>query len=281
MQVVSIAIVSILGSLFVGRYSHFSVKFSLFIATAALSGIVWKKIFLAIVNAASRSSLAMRITMAPAYTASVDLESNLDPERFLISSRLSSIVVLKWSCSALANSEIKPAEYDQILTSFNAMIDRILLEEIPNGAWFADVIQQEVHVYFFSEDSMQSPSLNAFKFANKLLQERSKNSELNLLGPIDIGIATGHATSGIIGPQSYQKTTAIGALNLVAINAKLIGEKIREFFSGPDRILMTSSVAAEVSESKEMMSLSSQDLFLKHQWRENVIYIYEPNNIVS
>ena len=270
-----LAVFAVTGSLFVTRHSKFQVPFSLLVLTTVISGLIWKHIFLSIVNTSARSSLAMRITKAPANTAASQMDSNEDLDRFAISSRKTAIIVVKWSNFANVSHDLRPSDLDKLLKIYFAAVDKLLMVNIPSGAWFADVIQHEVHIYIFEEPTDEHPAVLAFKFAKDLLKEKNNSGQFSSMGHLDIGLAYGSTTSGILGPKAFKKTAAIGTLSQEAISSKALGGSIRQAFGGSDKIIFDFEVAKHLEDQSGILSLTHKDLNPQSSIPEKLVYVFD------
>ncbi|MCX6126549.1 MAG: hypothetical protein NTV34_17590, partial [Proteobacteria bacterium] len=137
---------AVVASYFATRGYTMQAAYCVLVLLTSIGGVAWNAASVHIVEEMASSSLFMRATMAPAHVAEHTIDHLGAASGFPVAERHTSVVVIKWSEIAARSHDMLPAALNVLLTSYFSIVDQILINQLPRGTWFADVIQHEIHV---------------------------------------------------------------------------------------------------------------------------------------
>jgi hypothetical protein len=278
---VVLAAISVMACFFVGYEAKHGLGYFALTLMSCSAAVVWKAVVNESILETARSSLALHVTMAPAHvmTESCGLASSVGD--FDIAERPTGILIIKWSELASQSHDLRPVELDDLLNVYFSMLDDVLREIVKHGAWYVDVIQHEIYVYIFEPIDGYNFEDSLLKLAVALMDARRNFPEFDVMGHLDIGVAFGSETSGIIGPNLYRKTAVVGRATASAIAAKTLGVPIRLQMGGQDRVLMSKEFVSGVMIDAEIYSIVIDYLFVSRGWTDESIFVIEASPRLS
>jgi hypothetical protein len=146
-------------------------------------------------------------------------------------------------------SELKlsPSQLSMSISEFYDLCERILLLCLPKGNYFSHWIADELCVTIYQTPDTDSKELArcGVEFATKLIAARREFTRLyGLPTELDIGISSGEAVIGMMGPDSQKKATALGEVPGRARRIYGSARLMRMMLGRRDRLIMDSATAA-------------------------------------
>jgi class 3 adenylate cyclase len=153
------------------------------------------------------------------------------------------------------SSKISPADLAKSLGSYYESCTQLLNELFPDGNFYSDWIADELFIVIFAKDDSEEKLLvnQALRFAQQMLGKKQKFlAEFGLPKSIDIGISSGSALIGMIGPETHRKATALGDVPGVARRLQDAGKLIRHHVGDRDRVIFGVKTLMEITEGFEI-----------------------------
>lgn len=138
----------------------------------------------------------------------------------------------------------------EILSAYYTRQQRLLEQAFPEGNYFLDWIADELFAVAFVTGRSDERALaqGALAFARRSLAERAKFAAIHgAPSGVDIGIALGVATVGMLGPDGNKKATALGAVAGTARRLQSVGKSLRSFSASRDRVVLHPSMHDHLS----------------------------------
>jgi class 3 adenylate cyclase len=143
--------------------------------------------------------------------------------------------------------QLSASQMAMSLSEFYDLCDRILRVCLPRGNYFADWIADELCVTIYAEGSMSESELviAAVSFANRLVAAREEFTRMyGLPTELDLGISSGEAVLGIMGPEMHRKATALGEVPGRARRIYGAGRLMRMLLGPADKVILDARTAA-------------------------------------
>jgi class 3 adenylate cyclase len=148
-------------------------------------------------------------------------------------------------CSSLSATDLTRA-----LNGYYDACKRLLQQTFVHGNYFSDWIADELFIVVYPVDGQDANALvdQTFAFALSLLEaKRSFAAVHRLPRAIDIGMASGQALLGLMGPRGYRKATALGAVPLRARNLQSVGKILRRNVEDADHVVLGADCRGRLS----------------------------------
>ena len=163
-----------------------------------------------------------------------------------------------WRNYQLLSANLDAAELEAILSRYYEYVQVILHDIVSEGNYFSDWIADELFVVIFCKDESQLSEIGrlALRFSQRLLE--CKNGLFSFGGHapgIDIGLASGHAYVGMLGPDGHKKATALGEIPGRARRLQSVGRTLRGRLGENDRIIFGADIANLCAEKTTFRTL--------------------------
>jgi hypothetical protein len=161
------------------------------------------------------------------------------------------------------------------------MTDRLLSHVFPEGNYYTDWIADELFVVTFAKDASEEAGLiNAsLRFAHELiLRKQEFIKSMNLPINIDVGVASGVALIGMMGPAGHRKATALGDVPGQARRYQEIGKQIRRKFGENDRVLFGYNSLLQITQPFDVKQFELEAGGKVRDVAEDRVFYLEPAN---
>lgn len=152
-----------------------------------------------------------------------------------------------WRNYSTLQGHLSPSQMAMSLSEFYDLCDRILRVCLPKGNYFADWIADELCLTIYAEGHTNESELvaSAVGFANRLIAAREEFSRMyGLPTELDVGISSGQAVLGIMGPELHRKATALGEVPGRARRIYGAGRLMRMLLGPADKVILDAKTAA-------------------------------------
>jgi class 3 adenylate cyclase len=126
------------------------------------------------------------------------------------------------------------------LDEYYELTHRILRRLVPEGRYFTDWIADELFVVIYGEGGVTARELvnTGVRFGLEMLEAKAEFQKLHgIPEAIDVGVASGVALIGLMGPQGHRKATAIGEVPGRARRLQSAGKLVRQHQGEADRVI--------------------------------------------
>jgi class 3 adenylate cyclase len=172
--------------------------------------------------------------------AAVDPGDSLD-DRFRPALRPVACVSSDWRDYQRYSQAKGPVSVARTLNAYYDLCEEILQSLAPEGNYYTDWIADELFVVFFGNGpgSMERITQQAYEFSRRLILAKGRFlEEHDMPQGIDLGISTGEALVGMMGPTGHRKATALGEIPGRSRRLQTAGKLLRMHLGECDRILV-------------------------------------------
>ncbi len=178
-----------------------------------------------------------------------------------------------WRNYQSLSATLTPTALASALDEYYEMCDRLLHEVAPAGDYYSDWIADELFIVFFAPDAARVSEVarEAVLFATRLIEEKVTFLETHAHPrAIDVGVASGTALVGMMGPKGHRKATALGEVPGRARRLQTAGKKLRATEGEADRVVFGQDTRALLGDwgSVETYVLTGKDAFRDLEDRE-------------
>jgi class 3 adenylate cyclase len=186
-----------------------------------------------------------------------------------------------WRGYQALSAKVSSSELSKAIGAYYEMTDSLLSKVFPEGNYYTDWIADELFVVTFAKDASEEVGLiNAsLRFAQELIlrkQEFIKN--VNLPINIDVGVASGVALIGMMGPAGHRKATALGDVPGQARRYQEIGKQIRRKFGENDRVLFGYNSLLQITQPFDVKQFELEAGGKVRDVAEDRVFYLEPAN---
>ncbi len=166
---------------------------------------------------------------------------------FLPEKRFCVCLCSDWRSYQALTSKMEPEAVVRALEIYYTRTAELLKEAFPRGNYFSDWIADELFIVAFADLGTTEADVarSAVQFARDLLQAREGIAAMTgVPKAIDVGIAAGHASVGIMGPPGGRKATALGEIPGRSRRLQTAAKGLRQARGDRDRVVVGSEVFA-------------------------------------
>lgn len=177
------------------------------------------------------------------------------------------------------SSKVASSELSKAIGAYYEMTDAILASVFPEGNYYTDWIADELFVVIFAKDESEDGGLiNAgLRFACELLLKKQQFvRDINLPINIDVGVASGLALIGMMGPAGHRKATALGDVPGQARRYQEVGKQIRRKHGEKDRILFGYNSLLQITEPFDVKQFELEAGGKVRDVAEDRVFFMEP-----
>lgn len=197
---------------------------------------------------AAKSEFARLSSFIPPAVIDRALDTQSDvATMFLPEKRFCVCVCSDWRSYQALTSKMEPEAVVRALEVYYTKTSELLQQAFPRGNFFSDRIADELFIVAFAEPGTTEGEVaqGAVRFARDLLQAREGIAALTgVPKAIDVGIAAGHASVGIMGPPGGRKATALGEIPGRSRRLQTAAKGLRQARGERDRVVVGSEVFA-------------------------------------
>ncbi len=157
------------------------------------------------------------------------------------------------------------------------MCENLLSQIFPDGNYYSDWIADEFFLVIFAKDEVEEKRLVnlALKFAEELIREKQVFQKDNgVPAAIDVGVSSGLALIGMMGPAGHRKATALGEVPGQARRLQALGKTIRQTRGDTDRVIFAAPTLMEITEALAVTEFKLEDKTqLRNMDRSSVFYM--------
>jgi class 3 adenylate cyclase len=152
-----------------------------------------------------------------------------------------------WRQYFQSETKLSPSQLSMSISEFYDLSQRILHICLPRGNYFSHWIADELCVTIYQTPEADAKELVrcGVDFGTKLIAARREFTRLyGLPTELDIGISSGEAVIGMMGPESQKKATALGEVPGRARRIYGSARLMRMMFGRRDRLILDAATAA-------------------------------------
>jgi len=186
-----------------------------------------------------------------------------------------------WRGYQALSARVSSNELSKAIGAYYEMTDELLSSVFPEGNYYTDWIADELFVVTFAKDASEEVGLiNAsLRFAHELiLRKQEFIKSMNLPINIDVGVASGVALIGMMGPAGHRKATALGDVPGQARRYQEIGKQIRRKFGENDRVLFGYNSLLQITQPFDVKQFELEAGGKVRDVAEDRVFYLEPAN---
>ncbi len=190
--------------------------------------------------------LSIRSKMAPRHIVA---GSGLDlaglERAFAPKPRTGVYVSTDWRGYQQLSDSVDMVQLASILGEYYDVCEEVLRRSFSDGNYYFDWIADELFIVFFETETMPISEVCQRTLEACVDLMRAKHRFYKKFGfprSIDIGISTGEAVVGMMGPKSFQKATALGSVPGEARRMQSLGKTLRQIAGDYDRMIFGAAV---------------------------------------
>jgi class 3 adenylate cyclase len=156
-----------------------------------------------------------------------------------------------WRQYFQSETKLSPSQLSMSISEFYDLCERILHVCLPRGNYFSHWIADELCVTIYQTPETDAKELAGcgVEFGKKLIEARKEFTRLyGLPTELDIGISSGEAVIGMMGPESQKKATALGEVPGRARRIYGSAGLMRMTLGRRDRLILDAATAALLPE---------------------------------
>jgi class 3 adenylate cyclase len=157
------------------------------------------------------------------------------------------------------SSKISATDLASALGHYYEACTQLLNDLFPDGNFYTDWIADELFIVIFAKDQQEEKVLvnQALRFSGRMLEQRKTFfANFGIPKAIDIGISSGTALIGMMGPGTHRKATALGDVPGIARRLQAAGKLIRHHHGDRDRVIFSVNTLMEITEGFEIHEFS-------------------------
>lgn len=203
------------------------------------------------------------VQAAPAKIVRESASSNIDVDK-VFEPKMRHCVCLSsdWRDYQKVSASVSAESLAAALGRYYDMWERLLGEIFPEGNYYSDWIADEFFLVIFAKDAEEEKRLVnlALKFSEKIIREKEIFQKANgVPAAIDIGVSSGLALIGMMGPSGHRKATALGEVPGQARRLQVVGKAIRQTLGDTDRIIFGATTLMEITEALAVQEFKLED----------------------
>lgn len=157
-----------------------------------------------------------------------------------------------WRNYQKLSEKIDPKQLGLALNGYYDICYELLRQAFPQGNYYTDWIADELFIVIFLEahDNEKQMVNQALRFAESLIRGKETfRKRYGLPAAIDVGVSTGSALIGMMGPEGFRKATALGEIPGRARRLQSAGKLLRSRLGEADRVVFDQDVLMQISEA--------------------------------
>jgi len=196
-----------------------------------------------------RSEFRFRMMCAPPHLVMKGARETFQDsvENFMPEKMFCVCLATDWRQYFQNESKLSPSQLSMSISEFYDLCERILHVCLPRGNYFSHWIADElcVTIYQTPETDIKELARCGIEFGTKLIAARREFTRLyGLPTELDIGISSGEAVVGMMGPESQKKATALGEIPGRARRIYGAAKLLRMTLGRRDRLILDAATAA-------------------------------------
>jgi class 3 adenylate cyclase len=229
----------------------------------------------------ARREYALRGKIAPAHIVRMsggdaeDLQSVFEPKK-----RRSVCISSDWRNYQKLSEKLDPNQLRDALNGYYDICYGLLRQAFPRGNYYTDWIADELFIVVFVEENEDAKAVvnAAMHFAESLIRGKETfRSRYGLPAAIDVGVSTGSALIGMMGPEGFRKATALGDIPGRARRLQSAGKLLRSRLGEADRVVFDHDVLMQIVDAFDVKTFEAQaPLRLRDLACDSLFYV-EPN----
>ncbi len=205
------------------------------------------------------------------------IETNLPVEQlFAPEIRFCVCICSDWRNYQQLTATMTPPEVVNALEVYYKFCSALLVRCFPKGNYFSDWIADELFVVAFVSDGISETDVAhcGVQFARELLLERIK-VEAIVRAPkaIDVGLAAGQASVGIMGPEGGRKATALGEIPGRSRRLQMAAKLLRVHRGECDRVVIGEEVSKLVGPIAGLQTFELKGEGLRDLADKSLLYV--------
>jgi len=159
------------------------------------------------------------------------------------------------------------------------MCENLLSQIFPDGNYYSDWIADEFFLVIFAKDQVEEKRLvnQTLKFAEELIKHKEVFQKSNgVPAAIDVGVSSGLALIGMMGPLGHRKATALGEVPGQARRLQALGKAIRQTRGDTDRVIFAAPTLMEITEALAVTEFKLEDKKQLRNMDSSSVFYLEP-----
>jgi class 3 adenylate cyclase len=148
------------------------------------------------------------------------------------------------------SGQLDMAQLATSLGYYYDLCEEVLEKYFPEGNYFTDWIADELFIVMFSSPSQSLNEVirSSLQFCTELIERKQVFYQKHgFPEAIDIGVSSGEAYAGMLGPKSSPKATALGEVPGRSRRLQTVGKVLRQKFGETDRVIFGQEVFKELN----------------------------------
>jgi class 3 adenylate cyclase len=232
-----------------------------------------------LMDQAARSEYRYRSMIAPDHIVQQSLQESKGLDE-IFGPTLKSCICLSsdWRRYQKLSAHLSPQHLNEALNQYYKVTYDLLQRHLPHDTYFADWIADELVVVLYAADNAQLKPLvdRIVRFSVELLAAKKYfRAEFGFPEGIDIGIASGAALVGLMGPKNHRKATAIGSIPVRARQLQTMGKILRGSLGPQDRVIFGQEVYEIMSSHENVTSFPLGKIVTHSVLKDSVVYFQD------
>ncbi len=220
------------------------------------------------------------VQAAPAKIVRESASSNVDVNK-VFEPKMRHCVCLSsdWRDYQSVSASVSADNLAGALGRYYDMCENLLGQVFPDGNYYSDWIADEFFLVIFAKDEAEEKRLVnlALKFAEELIREKEVFQKANgVPAAIDVGVSSGLALIGMMGPAGHRKATALGEVPGQARRLQSLGKTIRQAQGDTDRVIFAAPTLMEITEALAVTEFKLEDKYQLRNMDSTSVFYLEP-----
>jgi class 3 adenylate cyclase len=203
------------------------------------------------------------VQAAPAKIVRESASSNVDVNK-VFEPKMRHCVCLSsdWRDYQTVSASVSADSLASSLGRYYDMCENLLSQIFPDGNYYSDWIADEFFLVIFAKDQVEEKRLVnlTLKFAEQLIREKEVFQKAHgVPAAIDVGVSSGLALIGMMGPSGHRKATALGEVPGQARRLQVLGKAIRQSMGDTDRVIFAAPTLMEITEALAVTEFKLED----------------------
>jgi class 3 adenylate cyclase len=228
-----------------------------------------------------RSEFRFRMMCAPPHLVMKGAKDTFQDsvENFMPEKIFCVCLATDWRQYFQSETKLSPSQLSMSISEFYDLCERILHICLPRGNYFSHWIADElcVTIYQTPETDAKDLARCGVDFGTKLIEARQEFTRLyGLPTELDIGISSGEAVIGMMGPESQKKATALGEVPGRARRIYGSARLMRMTLGRRDRLILDAATAALLPENSGHIKIELTNSQSIRDFPDREVYVMTP-----
>jgi class 3 adenylate cyclase len=221
------------------------------------------------------------IQAAPAKIVRQSALSNADIDQvFSPQNRYCVCLSSDWRDYQTVSSSMTANGLATALGAYYDMCEELLEQIFPEGNYYSDWIADEFFLVVFAKDDLEERNIVnlTLNFGAELIEAKKKfHLTYGVPKAIDIGVSSGPALIGMMGPEGHRKATALGEVPGQSRRLQALGKVIRQTRGDVDRIIFAAETLMDITVALDVEEFLLEDKSQLRNLDADKVYYLESN----